>query len=166
MSYHDDYIAKIDATVDDEYQRMLLHQSMTVSFNALMWLTFIAGAVVLWLFPSEKTILIWTIMMTLPGLSIVVGYGWLRKKTPMPRVNRLTTGEKVGIVAIGIASAGGVVNARAGGDWGNATGLLEQGIGIIVGLVFGFAVALIILKSWVPRMRRRDEKRFDAEYDD
>ncbi|MFW9214168.1 hypothetical protein ACOJA0_03215 [Corynebacterium amycolatum] len=56
MSYADVVIERNSATVDDEYQQMLLHKSYTYGFTMMMWANYVLATVLIWLIPEPKMV--------------------------------------------------------------------------------------------------------------
>ena len=70
MSYADVVIERNSATVDDEYQQMLLHKSYTYGFTMMMWANYVLATVLIWLIPEPKMVgvTVAIILMPLVGL--------------------------------------------------------------------------------------------------
>ena len=66
MNYNDATLHYFDASVDDEYERTMLHRSSTVSMYLMIWFTFTIGAVLAWVLPGLLSL--WSVVMFLPPL--------------------------------------------------------------------------------------------------
>nr|WP_120492124.1 hypothetical protein [Corynebacterium lactis] len=159
MSYADSVIDRYEATVDDEYQRMLLHQSSTVAFTALMWLSYILAVALIWALPGPNMEIAAMVMFVLPLLGLIVGQWWLRRRVPLPRVNKISIGEIIALVLILALFIGGMARSRmmVGSE---LAGYLT---GSVVGVGMGLALVLVIFKIIYPMIRQRDQRRLDRE---
>lgn len=162
MSFNDSLIQRFEDTVDDEYQRIIVHQSSTVSLNAMMWANFVAAAVLVWVFPSPQTRLITMVMFLTPLVGALVGQRWLRKRIPTPRANKLTRWEVIGLAVVIVAWISGTAMAE-GADLPETAGYFS---GALMGALCGIAIAAFLFKVLVPKIRQRDQKRLDKQYGD
>lgn len=162
MSYADSVIHRYEATVDDEYQRMLLHQSSTVGFTAMMWLCYLLAVVLIWAMPGQNMETAAVAIFLVPLLALLIGQGWLRKRIPLPRINRISKGEAVALGVIISLWIAGLARSQM------MIGMELAGYltGAIVGVGIGLAAVLFAFKVIYPAVRDRDQRRLDRELDD
>ena len=162
MSYADSLINRYEATVDDEYQRMLLHQSSTVAFTAMMWLCYILAVVLIWAMPGRNMEIVAIALFLIPLLALVVGQNWLRRKVPLPRISRLSKGEVVALVIVFALWVGGIARSRGT----NGEELVGYLVGSLIGAGVGIGIVLFIFKVVYPAVRGHDQRRLDRELDE
>lgn len=162
MSYADSVITRYEATVDDEYQRMLLHQSSTIGFTAMMWLCYLLAVVLIWAMPGQNMETVAVAIFLVPLLALLIGQSWLRKKVPLPRINRVSKGEMAALGVILLLWVGGIARSRTM----IGTELAGYLTGAVVGAGIGIAIVLLIFKVVYPAVRDRDQRRLDRELDD
>lgn len=169
MSYADVVIERSDATVDDEYQRALLHKSYTYGFTMLMWANYVLAAVLVWLIPEQKMLFVTVAIIVMPLVGLMFSQRWLRRQVPMPRVNGLTKGEIAAmVVIIGLWMVGDLriqmlSEADSGGSWVSS---LSYILGVVVGVAVGLAFVYFLFKVVWPAIRNRDQRRLDRELDE
>lgn len=158
MGYPQQVLNNYDNTVDDEYERQLLHRSSTVTFYAAMWLSFVGGAVLAWALPGNSAL--WSaLLLFIPAAAQAIGTRWLRRHVPAPRFAKLSTGEWFALVVIlAIWLTGLTVNV-----WDSS---LPAATGALVGAIIGGGLA-VFLGPRITRWRRnRDTAKLDATLDD
>lgn len=162
MSYADSVIQRYEATVDDEYQRMLLHQSSTVGFTAMMWLCYMLAVVLIWAMPGQNMEAAAVAIFLVPLLALLIGQGWLRKRIPLPRINRVSKGEAAALCVVILLWIAGIARSRM------MIGMELAGYlaGAIVGAGMGLAAVFFTFKVVYPAVRDRDQRRLDRELDE
>ena len=169
MSYADVVIEHADATVDDEYQRMLLHKSYTYGFTMTMWANYVLATVLIWLIPEPKMVGVTVAIILMPLVGLLFSQRWLRRQVPMPKINGLTRGEiaavvvVIGLWLIGFIRVQMLSEASAGGALSETWGSIAGAVG---GAVVGLAFVYFLFKVVWPAARNRDQHRLDRELDD
>lgn len=169
MSYADVVIERSDATVDDEYQQILLHKSYTYGFTMTMWANYVLATVLIWLIPEPKMVGVTVAIIFMPLVGLLFSQRWLRRQVPMPKINGLTKGEIAAVIAviglwlIGFSRVQILSEASAGGG---LSGLGESIAGAVAGAVVGLAFVFFLFKVVWPAARNRDQRRLDRELDD
>lgn len=148
MGYPHHVLNNYDNSVDDEYERQLLHRSSTVTFYAITWLSFLGGAVLAWALPG--TYALWSaILLFIPAAGQAIGTWWLRKQTAAPRFTKLSPGEWFAIIVIlGVWLAGLTVNVWDGSS--------SAAVGALIGGIVGGGLAAILGPRITRKRRERD----------
>lgn len=169
MSYADVVIERNSATVDDEYQQMLLHKSYTYGFTMMMWANYVLATVLIWLIPEPKMVGVTVAIILMPLVGLLFSQRWLRRQVPMPKINGLTKGEiaavvvVIGLWLIGFIRVQMLSEASAGGALSESWELIA---GAVVGAAIGLAFVYFLFKVVWPVVRNRDQRRLDRELDD
>lgn len=169
MSYADVVIERNSATVDDEYQQMLLHKSYTYGFTMMMWANYVLATVLIWLIPEPKMVGVTVAIILMPLVGLLFSQRWLRRQVSMPKINGLTKGEIAALVAviglwlIGFIRVQMLSEASAGGALSESWGSIA---GAVVGAAIGLAFVYFLFKVVWPVARNRDQRRLDRELDD
>lgn len=169
MSYADVVIERSEATVDDEYQQMLLHKSYTYGFTMTMWANYVLATVLIWLIPETEMAAVTGAIILMPLVGLVFSQRWLRRQVPMPKINGLTKGEiaatiaVIGLWLIGFIRAQMLSDAGTGGKLSELWGSIAGAVG---GAVVGLAFVYFLFKVVWPAARNRDQRRLDRELDD
>lgn len=157
MTYNDTIIAKADATVDDEFERDMLHRSSTVSWNWSVYLTFAAGAAMAWIAQGPAS-LASLILLLPPVVGHAVGVHWLRQRVPHPR-QAVVTGTDWGIIGIFIVVW--VAGIAVRGFGGAPSFILGAAGGAVVGLLL-----VVFFLARTPKVRATDEERLAEGLED
>lgn len=158
MTYTDQLIERYDQTVDDEYERLVLHRASSVAIRAVYFVTLELIAVLAWALPGLYSL--WAFALLLPlGAGELVAQRWMSARTARPRALEPTPAEIVFIVvALTIALFG----------YGHGAGMLNTGfiIGALVGGAIGIAAGVVSVRRRMARRRENDTARLNAELDD
>lgn len=162
MSYADVVIERTDATVDDEYQRSLLHKSYTYGFTMLTWANYALAAVLIWLIPEEKMFYATVAINMMPLFASKFPQQWLRHRVPLRRVNSLTKTEAAALIVILCLWLSGVARMR----WIVNDDALGHIVSIIIGIIAGLAFVYFLFKVIWSAARNRDQRHLDRELDE
>lgn len=156
-SYSDAIIDQADASVDDEFERQMLHKSSTVTVKWMSWSILLTAAMLAWALQGPDTL--WTVLICLaPLVATWIGVAWLRKSVPTPRPVALSRIEWVALILIIVVWLAGIA-VRGFGSSPSFT------IAAAVGAMFGL-LATIFLASYIPtRQRRKDIQRLNEHAD-
>lgn len=157
MSYLDKILDRYNHSVDDEYEREILHQSSSIALHLLAYSMIVVGAILAWVIPGPASL--WSMLVFWP---VVVCSGiasvWMKKRAPRPRSIKFL-GSEIAFMVI-------VMAAWLGGVWVNvfdahlASGLGLIGGGLVGGIAGGLAAGVSLKKA-----RAKDELRFEEEND-
>ena len=158
MSYNDATLHYFDASVDDEYERTMLHRSSTVSMYLMIWFNFTVGAVLAWVLPGVLSL--WSALLFLPPLlSNLIGEHWLKRHTPRPNYPGLPRRDwAIGIPVLLIWMAGIAHNAF--------DGITGPTWAMIAGGILGGILAHWATTKHNARNRRKDTERLNDQLDD
>lgn len=158
MNYNDATLHYFDASVDDEYERSMLHRSSTISMYLMIWFTFTVGAVLAWVLPGLLSL--WSVVVFLPPLlANLLGEHWLKQHTPRPNYPELPRRDwAIGIPIAAIWMAGVTYNAFD-------TTVIAIVAMVAGGILGGFLASRSIMKHNA-RNRQKDTERLNAELDD
>lgn len=158
MTLTDNLLDRVEATVDDEYQRAVLHKGSTVSLYYGAYLSVFLGAALAWLVPADRAY-VPLLAIVPPVVGSIIGTAWVKRRVPRPRLARPGPLEvAVAIVATGIWLAGIQFN-RPDGD-------LQTALGLVTGAIVGGVIAFFAIRVFTREARERDEERLDAEFGD
>ena len=141
------YLKRLDASVDDEYERHILHRAASVAQYYHLWFLLLSLAITPWVIPDHAVVavLLMLLPMTLAG---AISQRWLRTYNPRPRMVHSTVLEVFGRVALLCIMLWGIARTEFSGE-----------ISGVISLI-GFAVVFGILTLTVsPRLTRRARER-------
>lgn len=151
-------ITTVDATVDDEYERSVLHRSASIYARMIIWSTFVLMMVLAWVLPGWHSL--WAAALIIPLLiSEGVAQAWMRAHVAAPRPYRLDAQAVIGLIVVVIVMAAGIAynTADAAGSFGP---------GVLIGGAVGVVAGLIIVPWAMRRARSRDNERFAHHAED
>ncbi|MDR7329023.1 hypothetical protein [Corynebacterium guangdongense] len=157
-SIGDHLIARADATVDDEFERAILHRSASVYAHVTVIVSMACMVVLAWALPGWLSL--WSTLLAAPMLlAEFTSQAWLRGQIASPRARRVDAATVVTSFVFALAWAGGVQYRTAG---------LAEGFGAggITGAVFGVAFALVLIPRLLQRTRTKDAERLAAGEED
>ncbi|GAB2508376.1 hypothetical protein CATRI_04740 [Corynebacterium atrinae] len=160
MSYSDDIIAQADASVDDEFERQMLHKSSTVTVKWMSWAILVTAAMLAWVLDGLDTL--WTaLIFPAPLVASWIGLAWLRKSVPAPRPVPLSRIDWIALIFIIVIWLAGIAVKGFGSS-------LAFTVGAAVGAILGLLAAVFLASRIPARQRRKDIQRLndDAEAED
>lgn len=157
MSYNDTIIANADATVDDEFERDMLHRSSTVAWNWTAYLIFAAGAAMAWIADGIASIASLIVLLP-PLIGHIISNRWLRQRIPHPRQAATTS---VDWVVIGVFIVVWIAGVAFRGYGGSLSFILGAAVGSVAGLLL---VAFFLART--PKVRAADEERLAEDLED
>lgn len=158
MTYTDQLIDRYDQTVDDEYERLVLHRASSVSVRAIYFVTLILMAVLAWVLPGLHSLWAFTLLLPL-AVGEFVAQRWMSTRTARPRALEPTPGEIVFIaVTLMIAILG----------YGHGAGMLTPGFiaGALAGGTIGMMGGILAVRKRMSDRREKDTARLNADLDD
>ena len=151
-------VARSEATVDDEFERAVLHRSSSVFAQISVAATMVGMVILAWALPGWLSL--WSILPIVPLLlAEMIAQTWLRSQVASPRATRIAAGTVIALVVFAIAWAAGVQHQISGLSDGFGGGALTGAIiGLVATLVFGPRI--------MQNNRARDAERLAAAEED
>lgn len=157
MSYNDATLQYFDKSVDDEYERAMLHRSSTVSMYLMIWFSFAAGALLAWVLPGLLSF--WSMLLFLPPLlGNLLGERWLKQHAPRPAYPGLPRRDWAILIPILLIWLGGIFYNVFEGT--------APALSMVIGGIFGGLFANWFIKKHNARNRQRDAERLNSELED
>ena len=150
----DNVLSKVTGHVGDEYQESMVHKSQTVAFSMVPTFSFLAGAILAWTIPGQRSWL--SFLVFLPVIvPELIGSGWLKDHAPRPKGNfKGYLGLTLLNLALALVMVAGIAFNVGDGQWS-----------LITGAIFGGVVALIFAPRIMARRNAQDEERLNAQAD-
>lgn len=155
MASMSDHIVELyEKSVDDEYERKILHQSSTIANYITGYSTIIAAAIVAWFLPGKAAYLSFLFPLAV-FVGQQMGQRWMRQRVPAPRAVLPSTPVLLLMVPItGLWVGGLLYNTTDNNAW--------SWIGAIVGAVVGGVASFFYMKKNQQHNRNLDEERLAA----
>lgn len=163
MSYSDSIIIRTNESVDDEYERTLIHQASTVTLTYSMWAVYVSMVVMSFFLPGWKFLLILAPLTALLA-GHAAGHQWLKQRTARPRPAPLTTTEWLALITLLVLMFVG--NAVGNSSYGPLTEFGPTLAGGFVGGLIGLCLAIWLVPRTMRRNREQDAERLEAELAD
>lgn len=157
MNYLDKILDRYNHSVDDEYEREILHQSSSIALHLLAYSMIVVGAILAWVIPGPASL--WSMLVFWPVIVCsVIASAWMKKRAPRPR-SITFLGSEIAFMVV-------VMAVWLGGVWVNAfEAHLASGFGLIGGGVVGAIVGGVATGVALKKARAKDEQRFEEEND-
>ena len=161
-SLGDRLVARSEATVDDEFERAVLHRSSSIASQVAIVTALVVMAVLAWVLPGWHSL--WSMLLLAPAvIGEIVSQSWMRAQVASPRAAGVGVAGKIFLVVLIIVWAAGL-QFRIGGVTGDfASGF---GDGALVGGLIGLAFGLMFLPRLFNRTRAKDAERLAATEED
>lgn len=150
----DNVLSKVTGHVGDEYQESMVHKSQTVAFSVVPIFAFLAGAILAWAIPGQRSWL--SLLVFLPVVvPELIASGWLKAHAPRPKGNfKGYRGLAILNLALALVMVAGIAFNVEDGQWS-----------LITGAIVGGVVALIFAPRIAAKRNAQDEARLNAQAD-
>lgn len=158
MSYPTSVIERYDASVDDEYERSILHRSSTVAVRVSYLSALLLMAVLAWVLPGAHSL--WAIALFLPlGFGEFISRRWMSRQVARPRPVSPSPFETTLLLAMTAIALVGTGHNRE---------MLTPGFvsGGLIGIIFGAVLAIVLTSRRARRQRATDRARLESELED
>ncbi len=157
-SLGDRLVTRVETTVDDEFERAVLHRSSSVFAQISVAATMVGMVVLAWALPGWLSL--WSSLLIVPLLlAEMIAQTWLRSQVASPRASRMSVRTVIALAVFTVAWAAGVQYQTSG---------LSDGFGggALTGAMLGLLATLIFGPRIMQNNRARDAERLAAAEED